>query len=70
MKIIQVNMLKKGERFKRHPEDKKILVRGNYVFRENKYACSPLDCPRQKELLAGTEQVYQIFVYTGIKKNE
>lgn len=70
MKIIQVNMLRKGERFKRNPGDKEILVRGDYVFRENKYACSPLDSPRQKELLAGTEQVYQVFAYTGIKKNE
>lgn len=59
---IQVNMLKKGERFKLHPGDERVFIRRDYVFKENKYACSPLDEPQGRELLAGKTKVFKVLV--------
>lgn len=65
---IQINKLKKGERFNISSDDERIYIRGDYVFKENKYACSPLNDPQQTELFAGTKLVYQVFAYGWQKK--
>lgn len=60
---IQVNMLKKGERFKLHPGDERIYVRQDYVFKENKYTCSLLNAPRERVLLDGNRRVFRVLAY-------
>lgn len=57
-------MLKKGERFKIHLEDTKIYVRGDYVFKDNKYLCSYFEESQIEELFAGKKKVFKINVYT------
>jgi len=63
MKIIQVNMLKKGEHFRISPDDEKMYRRGDFVFKENKYACIRIGKAGATELFAGTELVYRVSVY-------
>lgn len=46
---IQINMLKKGERFRLHQDTSKIYFRRGYIFIENMYACSPVDDPWQAD---------------------
>lgn len=60
---VQINNLKKGERFKLHPDDEQIYIRRDYVFKENKYACSPVNAPQERELFTGKELVHQVFFY-------
>lgn len=66
---IQINMLKKGERFKIHIEDMKIYVRGDYVFKDNKYICSLIDKPEIKELFAGKKKVFKMCTYSSENSN-
>lgn len=62
-------MLKKGERFKIHIEDVQIYVRGDYVFKDNKYICSVIDKPEIEELFAGKKKVFKVSAYSSENYN-